>query len=54
MGTAPEPVPPTPNLLRRLGDSLFFEVSDTDPRGHLVDLVEEIQFVLSDCRMASV
>ena len=54
MGTALEPMAPTPNTLWRLGESSFFEVSDTGPRGHLVDLVEEIRFVLSDGRMASV
>ena len=54
MGTAAEPVAPTPNTVGGLGESLFFEVSDTGPRGHLIDLVEEIGFVLSDCRMASV
>ena len=40
MGTAPEPMAPTPSKVWRLGGSLFVEVSDTGPRGHLVDLDE--------------
>ena len=40
MGTAPEPVAPTPSTVGRLGESLFVEVSDTGPTGHLVDLDE--------------
>ena len=40
MGTAPEPVAPTPSTVGGLGVSLFVEVSDTGPRGHFVDLDE--------------
>ena len=40
MGTALEPMAPTPSTLWRLGESSFFEVSDTGPRGHLGHLDE--------------